>query len=238
MSRSAEYITAFLDLLGTRTQVRDGSFGDTDVLDFVNPVGVAAARLPGVYCAAFSDSVVIAAPVEKVRDFLIALAFVHRQWFADGLLVRGGVATGSFVWTHRDDLDDLLFGSATNFRYARVYGTSFVAAQELESRAGPGALCTLSCSARNTLAAMLPASILDGPASYLVWSDPRSVGWHASYFRHLSRDAAVDSDHWRHAVATRWYFDTLHARRQSLPVNFVPFLPDVPGWLDIDDASG
>lgn len=55
MSRSPEYITAFLGLFGTKTQVRDGSFG-SDILDFVNPVGVAAARLPEIYYEALSYS--------------------------------------------------------------------------------------------------------------------------------------------------------------------------------------
>ena len=67
-------------------------------LDFANPVGVAAMCAPRMRLVVFSDSVIITGPVDEVRILVSVLTFVSRQWFADGMLVRGGVACGDVEW--------------------------------------------------------------------------------------------------------------------------------------------
>jgi hypothetical protein len=228
-----EALVAFLDVLGTSAMVRDGQFGRITAYDFVNAAGLAARFLPSIRVAAFSDSVVISANVHAARDFLAALAFVHRNWFSDAILVRGGISFGEIDWVHDEPALESIFTSVPNFLYARVYGRALVDAHRLEQRSGPGALCTLSHRAALVLSEVDPAAVLDGPSRYLVWSDPRGVGWFTSFFRHGLRDTSPDSEASRHIHATAWYFEQLYARRQSLPAEFPDFQPGSSEWIDL-----
>ena len=78
-----QYLFAFLDILGTKSLVKSGEFGDLHSLDFVNPVGIAAQLIPTVRFAAFSDCVMISAPAEKHRNFISAISFCYSNWCAD-----------------------------------------------------------------------------------------------------------------------------------------------------------
>ena len=229
-------LVAFLDILGTRERVRSGRFGRITAHDFVNPVGAVARMLPRVRFAAFSDSVLISADVADAGDFLAALAFVHRQWFSDLVFVRGGISLGEIDWVD-DKTIDQLFEGTRNFLYARVYGRALVEAHRLEQSAGPGALCTVSQAAVSVLRRVCNESIFDGPASYLIWSDSRGVGWFAHLFRGLVQNALLDSDAWRHYRATLWYFEQLYFRRIALPPEIPSFLPGSNEWIELEGTS-
>lgn len=87
-------IVGFFDILGTREAVLQDRFSDLTALDFAGPAGIAAELIPSMRFAVFSDSVIASAESGDERSFLKAVALMYGQWFADFVLVRGGIAVG------------------------------------------------------------------------------------------------------------------------------------------------
>lgn len=226
-------LVAFLDMLGTSAAVSAGTFGHGTAYDFINPPGLAAQYLPEIRVAAFSDSVVISAEVQHAKEFVYALTFAHRQWFADAIAVRGAIALGEIEWVG-DPVVERHFRS-DNFSYARVYGQALVAATALEKKAGPGALCTVTQDACTILRSVSANAVADGPASYLVWASAREVLANEQLYKDLVATTEPDSDAWRHAKATWWYFNRLKEARQCVPGDIWPRMPAMVGsddWTD------
>ncbi len=222
---SRPHLVAFLDILGSTELTRSGQFGSYP-FDFVNAAGAACMFIPRIRGAAFSDSVLLSCQGNYPLDFISALAFVHRNWFADAILVRGGVVLGEIEWLGHDAADHF-FDNLKNFLYARVYGNGLVEAQLLEKKSGPGALCHVSQSAASVLAAALPACIFRGPSNLFVWPGNRGVEWHHSHFTRLVSNRDPDSPEGRHLGATLWFFDQLKNNSLSLPASACPFAPEV-----------
>lgn len=145
-------LVAFLDMLGNQESIRSGRFHPADTLEFANPVGIAAMRNPEMQFAVFSDSVVVSAPADAVDRFVAVVAHLLGNWFCESILARGGVALGEIEWIAQSSIDGH-FRALTNFHYARVYGRALVEAVELERSSGPRAICFLSPSAAEHVAA-------------------------------------------------------------------------------------
>lgn len=228
-------LVGYFDVLGASELARKGQFGRATAFDFVNPAGIAARFYPKIRAAAFSDSVLVSANKTDAGQFLDSVAFMHRHWFADGIAVRGGIAYGEIDWAHPVGMDRSL--NASNFLYARVYGRAVVEAVRIEQRAGPGALCTVSDAASAILRGVEATSILSAQASYLVWTSRRGVAFHAHYFALLMRDNAPDSDAWRHARATHWYFRELHRQKHALERRIPATVVEPDEWDDLREPS-
>ena len=142
---NTDQLVAFCDLLGTAARIKSGSFSPLTSLDFANPIGVAAMDAPGMRFAVFSDSCIISCPPEDPRALLSVLTFLSRNWHADGMLVRGGVALGAIDWV--DHPTDKLFDRLQNLSLSRVFGAGLVDAYETERKSGPGAVIFVHSSA-------------------------------------------------------------------------------------------
>lgn len=216
-------LIAFLDILGTSEKVKRGHFDDLIALDFVNPVGVAARYMPKIQFAAFSDSVLVSADITLVTDFIATLTFMHRQWFSDNILVRGGVSVGDIRWVEVEEIEHL-FRGLSNFRYARVYGRGLVDAIALEQKSGPGAICFLSDSVASILHSAIAESVFNGPTKALVWANEKQVNWLIQLFTDSLEGEVKETDARRHLQATLWYLKQLKAGRHFLPDEQLPVL--------------
>ena len=121
-------------------------------LDFANPIGVAAAAAPEMRFVVFSDSSIITCPVDHAASFVSVLAFLTRQWGADGMLVRGGVAAGHVEWV--DDWTDKPFRALPNLSLSRVFGLALLNAYETEQKSGAGAMIFLHNTAVEVLSSI------------------------------------------------------------------------------------
>lgn len=222
---SGLHLVAFLDILGTTELTRSGHFASIP-FDFVNAAGLACKFLPRIRGAAFSDCVVLSCHSSTPLDFISALAFVHRQWFSDAILVRGGVVLGEINWLDQEAGDDF-FDNIKNFLYARVYGKGLIEASLLERKSGPGALCHVSDAAASVLEASVPACIFRGPSNLFVWPGSRGVEWNHHFFTNLVNTRNHDSPEGRHLRATLWFFDQLKRNSLSLPPSACPFAPEI-----------
>ena len=136
-------LVGFLDILGTKEAVMRNSFSDLVALDFVGAVGAAAKLFPSLRYAVFSDSVIVSAEEDNAPEFLRAIQYIYGQWYADFILVRGGIAEGEIQWVDHKPVDEM-FNQFSNLMYARVYGKGLVLAADLEQRSGPGAIAFLT----------------------------------------------------------------------------------------------
>jgi hypothetical protein len=159
-----ERLVGYFDILGTKARVRQGRFDDLEISDFANPPELIAKQFPSFRLAAFSDSVLLSAPPGSALDFLRAINFMTKNWSADLVFVRGGVALGEIIWLdsmpHERDLP--------NFTCARVYGKALVEAVTLERTSGPGVATFVSNSASDLMEANVPGSILYAQSNVLV----------------------------------------------------------------------
>lgn len=215
-------LVGFFDILGTRDAVLRGRFSDLTALDFAGPAGLAAKFFPAVRVAVFSDSVIISAEAGDERSFLGAVALMYGQWYADFILVRGGIAEGDIRWVEHEPADNL-FETCRNFLCARVYGSGLVHAYELEQRSGPGAIAYLTESAAASLLALDVSAVLPGIAPMLCWANGREANILLGYSNtnvKLEPDAGAAR---RHALATQFYWQQVVAQKKFLTEQYHPF---------------
>lgn len=191
-------------------------FSDLTSLDFAGPVGLAARLHPEVRFAVFSDSVIFSAEDEHAESFLSAIRYMYGQWYADFVLVRGGIAEGEMRWVDYEPADSL-FKSCANLMCARVYGKGLVLAHELEQRCGPGAIAYLTERAASRLAAIAPNAVLDGVSPMLCWASEREaktlLGYSEVNLEHEPNEGAGR----RHALGTRHYWQQVVGNSKFLP---------------------
>ncbi len=211
-------IVAFADILGTTKKVEEGSFSELELLDFVNPVGVAALHNKEMYFAVFSDSVIISCLESKTENFVSVMSFLYSQWFSDSILVRCGVSVGEINWI--DDNTDPLFHKLSNLSYARVYGTALIKAYHIEQRSGPGGICYLDEVASDTLIRVNPNYVLEGATDSLVWTkDSEEVDYWIAVFNMQMERERENSGCRRHIKATLDYFQRLKISGKSVSTN-------------------
>jgi hypothetical protein len=209
-------IVGFFDILGTREAVLHDRFSDLTALDFAGPAGIAAELIPSMRFAVFSDSVIASAESGDERSFLKAVALMYGQWFADFVLVRGGIAVGEIRWVDYEAVDKH-FRKCKNLACARVYGKGLVLAHELEQRSGPGAISYLTEQAAAALSAIEPNAVLPGISPALCWASEREattlLGYSTVNLEHEPDESAAR----RHAIATQSYWQQVITQRKYLP---------------------
>lgn len=132
-------LIGFFDILGTKAAISSGRFSDLTSLDFAGPACLAAKLFPNIRISIFSDSVIVSAESGNYHDFLKAVSLMYGNWWADFILVRGGIAEGEIRWIDYEPIDTI-FSSCKNLSCSRVYGEGLVLAFETEQRSGPGAI--------------------------------------------------------------------------------------------------
>jgi len=209
-------LVGFFDILGTRENVMNDRFSDTDMLEFVNAIGIAAEFTPHVRFAVFSDSLIVAAEPSEICSLLRAVNWMYGNWFSEFVYVRGAVSCGDVRWVDHA-VADRIFRRLANLTYARIYGKGLVSAYQLEQQSGPGAVCFLTEAAAKLFREKEPASVLDGHARMLCWATERQAkiadGYASSHLERTQKDSAE----WRHAVATKHYWTSVLAHGKFLP---------------------
>lgn len=130
----SEAVVAYLDILGFAEKKNDEDIEMT-LLDFSGPLTLSANHYPEVRFNVFSDCAFISASIENATDLLSAVRFAFTQWIADGILVRGGIAIGTYRETYSVALDLV----SKNFNGSLFSGSAVTAAVKLEG-SGCGAL--------------------------------------------------------------------------------------------------
>lgn len=212
-----ESFVAFLDILGTKDLVMKDKFSDAHILDFVNPVGLAAKYNQNLRFAVLSDSVIISAESNYADKFIEALASIYPHWFADGIYVRGGIAVGEIEWVDQPHTDKW-FRNLDNFMYARVYGKALIEAYEIEQKSGPGAICFINEKAFNILREINSNYVLDGKTCTLIWADEREIDYLCKSLKWMLENLDLYIEMRRHIIATHYYFCQLKNSGKYLPL--------------------
>jgi hypothetical protein len=206
-------LVGFFDILGTRESVMSNHFSDVDVVEFVNPIGLAAGFTPTVRFAVFSDSLIVSTESSEIKPLLRAINFMYLNWFSELVHVRSAISYGEVRWVD-DPHSDKLFEGCRNLTYARIYGKGLVAAHELEQHSGPGAICFLTNGSAELFRREEPNSVLDSYAPMLCWATEQEAKKLEGHVNLLLERAEKDTPEWRHLTATKQYWTMVVANRK------------------------
>lgn len=212
-------LVGFFDILGTKSAILSGRFSDLTSLDFAGPAIVAANLIPTIRVSVFSDSVIISAERGNYIDFLKAISLMYSQWWADLILVRGGIAEGNISWVDHEFIDTK-FRLCKNLSYSRVYGEGLVLAHETEQKSGPGAIPYLTEMAALSLSEIEESSVLQGVTPMLCWASQKRAELMLKYASLYSDYETQQGDGRRHALATRFYWEQVIEKKKFLPDEF------------------
>jgi hypothetical protein len=215
-----DYIVAFADILGTSDRVNSGTFDDSEILDFANPVGIIAEFNPLMQFSVFSDSVFVAARVEELDNFVSVMSFLYSQWFSDAILVRAGISFGELRFVEHS-VNDKNFRKLSNLSYARVYGKGLITAHAFEERSGPGAICYIDETASIILKGANDNYVLEGAVDSLIWADLRGINYWLNVFESRMSLEDIHLSKRRHYRATTDYFSRLKLSGKQLPNDFL-----------------
>lgn len=108
-----ESVTAYLDVLGF-SHKKEAKDMEMTLHDFAGPLVIAANAFRSIRFNIFGDCAFVTASIENAAPLLSSIRFAFTQWTADSILVRGGIALGSYKEMH-GTLDEIaprnLFGS-------------------------------------------------------------------------------------------------------------------------------
>jgi hypothetical protein len=209
-------MVGFFDILGTRDAVMSDRFDDVDALEFVNPIGLVARVSPTVRFAVFSDSLIISAELSEIKPLLRAINYMYGNWLSELIYVRGAISYGEIRWVD-DTPSDKLFRGLPNLTYGRVYGKGLVAAHELEQKSGPGVVCFLTEQAAELFRREELCSVLENLTPLLCWATQREAIACQGYAKLHLEKAEKDTLSWRHASATKHYWDMVVSQQRFLP---------------------
>lgn len=133
---------AYFDILGFSNK-KDAKDIEFTLLDFYGPLAVSAKMNEKIRFNVFSDCAFLATSIDNAAELLSAIRLCFKEWIADGILVRGGIALGGYREisgvAHDATLPNLIGNSFS--------GSAVVEAVKLEG-SGTGALlfCDKECA--------------------------------------------------------------------------------------------
>ena len=130
----SEAIVVYIDILGF-SEKKDEEDIEMCLLDFSGPLILAARHFPQIRFNVFSDCAFIATNKKNAKDLLSAIRCAFAQWISDGILVRGGIAIGSYNETQNVAHDI----APENYVGSLFSGSAVTGAVKLEG-SGKGAL--------------------------------------------------------------------------------------------------
>lgn len=212
-------LVGFFDILGSKAAISSGRFSDLTTLDFAGPASLAAMLFPAIRVSIFSDFVIVSAEAGNYPDFLKAVSLMYGQWWADFILVRGGIAEGEIRWVDHEPID-AEFRLCRNLSCSRVYGDGLVLAYEAEQRSGPGAIPYLTEIAADLLSEVEENSVLQGVTPMFCWASEKRAELMLKYASLNSDHEAQQGNGRRHALATKSYWEQVVEKRKFLPNEF------------------
>jgi hypothetical protein len=211
----SEAVVAYLDILGF-SEKRDDEDIESCLRDFSGALIIAANYCPKVRVNMFSDCAFVAIPIENAADLLAAIRFAFTQWVSDGLLVRGGIATGTYSETY----SFALAIAAKNFTGSLFSGSAVTAAVKLEG-SGDGALLFTNGKCAEFYHSKYGEPIFTLGNDYIIgWSDEESpLFWFAGISLLQLLKCLSSKDETRHPVIGKLLNNlrySFHATAQSL----------------------
>jgi hypothetical protein len=104
-------------------------------LDFSGPLILASRKYPNVRFNIFSDCAFVSSSQDNADDLLSSIRFAFTDWISDGILVRGGIAKGTYC-----EINSAAQKMASNNVICSIFsGSAVVNAVKLEGNS-PGAL--------------------------------------------------------------------------------------------------
>ena len=125
-------IVGYFDILGYsfKTDWKDSKHS---VLDFSGALLLVAKEYPHLKINVFSDNAFVYTKIENVKDFFAGIRFAFDIWVQNGVLVRGGVAFGSY-----NEMDSGRYSDCVpNFVESIFFGSAVCVAVRNEDRKGP-----------------------------------------------------------------------------------------------------
>ena len=129
-----EGIVCYLDIMGFSKKQTNEDLEMT-LADFAGALVQPAEQFSDIRFHIFSDCAFLATSIEHAEDLLSAVRYAFTQWISDSILVRGGLAIGSYK-ENRSNVQDL---APKNFTWSFFAGSAVVDAVRLEG-SGKGAL--------------------------------------------------------------------------------------------------
>ena len=125
-------IVGYFDILGYsfKTDCEDSKHS---VLDFSGALLLVAKEYPHLKINVFSDNAFVYAKIENVKDFFAGIRFAFDKWVQNGVLVRGGIALGSY-----NEMGNERYGNTIpNFVESIFFGSAVCQAVRNEDSKGP-----------------------------------------------------------------------------------------------------
>ena len=141
-----ESIVSYVDILGFSGK-KDLDDIETTLFDFSSPLAIASRNAPNVKFYIFSDCAFIVSHIDFAGELLASIRYAFTQWISDGILVRAGIAKGSFgeifTWIHSKNKK--YYGK--NFIASLFSGNAVVEAVRLEENGDAALLfCSEDCA--------------------------------------------------------------------------------------------
>jgi len=130
-------IVAFVDILGFSEKTNDSDIDNT-LLDFSGSLTITSIKFPNIRYNVFSDNAFLAADQKDAKDLISALRFAFSRWCSNGILVRAGLALGSY----KEFSSTAIKSTSTNFTGNLFSGTAVTKSVRLEQGKGGAQLYT------------------------------------------------------------------------------------------------
>jgi hypothetical protein len=167
-----EAIVAYLDILGF-SKKRDREI-EACLVDFPGALVLISMQYPNVRFNVFSDNAIVAADMKEAKDLIAVVRHAFGRWSSNGILVRGGMALGSYF----EFKSDAISIARSNFRGYLVSGSGVAKAVKLED-SKPAALLFANKECADLLAHKYGEQISGLGSHYIVaWShDKDALYW-------------------------------------------------------------
>ncbi len=162
---------------GTNAEVKESI-----VTAFLKPIRFVTAKYPDLKCEVFPDSLVLGCDPEFLETFLQIVRGMYRNWCANYILVRGGIAYGE-IDSMSGFFEKSLLSLTNGMKMVRLNGPALADAYRLTEGEVPGMLCFFTPLLREVIRGNAPELITEDIPQSLVWFDSGNSAGYSSIFR-------------------------------------------------------
>ncbi len=177
-----EQVVGYFDVLnmhyaGTNTEARESI-----TTAFVKPIRFVAVKHADLKCEVFPDSLVMGCNPEFLETYIQIVQGLYRNWCANYVLVRGGIAYGE-IESISGSFEKRLPSVIDGMKMVRLNGPALADAYRLTENAVPGMLCFLTPVIAEVIKLNVPALVTAENPHSLVWFDSGNAEGYSSIFR-------------------------------------------------------
>lgn len=179
-----DQVVGYFDVLnmqyaGTNTEAKESI-----ATAFVKPIRFVAVKHSDLKCEVFPDSMVMGCNPEFLEPFLRIVQGLYRNWCANYVLVRGGIAYGE-IESITGFFEKNLPTVADGMKMVRLSGPALADAYRLTESDVPGMLCFFTPSLAEVIQLNAPELVTEKNPHSLVWFDSGNAGAYSSIFRRM-----------------------------------------------------